>query len=179
MEERLQKILAGAGIASRRHSERLIAEGRVAVDGQVVTEMGTKVDPERHTITVDGRPVVAPKHVYLLLNKPRGYVTTRWDPHAARTVMELVRDVPVPVHPVGRLDKDTEGLLLLTNDGEFTHLLTHPRHQVPKVYVAHVKGYPDEEALQRLRTGVRLEGELTAPARVRVLFANETRAVLE
>lgn len=180
MEERLHKVLAAAGVASRREAERWIAAGRVAVDGQVVTEMGVKVDPERQRITVDGRPVSLPKRkVYVLLNKPKGFVTTRSDPYAPHTVMELVQEVPVPVHPVGRLDKETEGALLLTNDGDLTHLLTHPRYGVEKVYVAYVKGVPSEKALKRLRSGVRLEEGLTAPARVKVLHTNEEGAVLE
>lgn len=181
MEERLHKVLAGAGVASRRESERLIAAGRVCVDGRVVNEMGVKVDPERQAITVDGKPIQTDtKRVYVLLNKPKGFVTTRYDPHATRTVMDLLGDeVPGSVHPVGRLDKDTEGALLLTNDGAFTELLTHPRHAVPKLYQAHVTGIPDEKALERLRTGVRLEDGMTAPAKVRVIHAEGERAVLE
>ncbi|NLB96658.1 MAG: rRNA pseudouridine synthase [Armatimonadetes bacterium] len=180
MEERLHKVLAAAGVASRREAERLIAAGQVAVDGKTVTEMGVKVDPEKHAISVAGRPVTIPRRkTYVLLNKPGGYVTTRADPHAGRTVMDLLRDLDVPVHPVGRLDKDTEGALIVTNDGELTQLLTHPRHGVPKIYQAHVQGVPDEKALEALRTGVRLEDGLTAPAQVRLLYAGEDRAVLE
>lgn len=180
MEERLHKVLAAAGVASRREAERLIAAGHVRVDGKPVTQLGVKVDPERQRIEVDGRTVTVPRRkTYVLLNKPAGYVTTRADPHAPRTVMDLVSEVPVPVHPVGRLDKDTEGALILTNDGEFTQLLTHPRHEVPKLYQAHVRGVPDEKALERLRTGVRLEEGMTAPARVRVLHTEDDRAVLE
>jgi len=180
MEERLHKVLAAAGVASRREAERMIAAGQVAIDGETVTEMGVKVDPEKHAITVAGRPGAIPRRkTYVLLNKPGGYVTTRADPHAGRTVMDLLRDVDVPVHPVGRLDKDTEGALIVTNDGELTQLLTHPRHGVPKIYQAHVQGVPGEKALERLRTGIRLEEGMTAPAQVRVLFAGEDRAVLE
>lgn len=180
MEERLHKVLAAAGVASRREAEQLIAAGHVAVDGKTVTQMGVKVDPERQAITVDGRPVtLSHRRVYLLLNKPAGYVTTRADPHAARTVMDLVAELGVPVHPVGRLDRDTEGALILTNDGDLTQLLTHPRHAVPKIYQAHVQGVPGEKALERLRTGVRLEEGVTAPAQVRVLYAEAERSVLE
>ena len=180
MEERLHKVLAAAGVASRREAEQLIAAGHVAVDGKTVTQMGVKVDPERQAITVDGRPVtLSHRRVYLLLNKPAGYVTTRADPHAARTVMDLVAELGVPVHPVGRLDRDTEGALILTNDGDLTQLLTHPRHAVPKIYQAHVQGVPGEKALERLRTGVRLEEGVTAPAQVRVLYTEAERSVLE
>jgi len=180
MEERLHKVLAAAGVASRREAERLIAAGRVSVDGRAVTEMGVKVDPAQHAIAVDGRPISAPpRKVYVLLNKPKGFTTTRADPHAAHTVMELVDEVSAPVHPVGRLDKDTEGALILTNDGEFTQLLTHPRHGVPKIYQAHVEGIPGDKVLQRLRTGVRLADGMAAAAGVRVLDARDERAVLE
>ncbi|MBI3945791.1 MAG: rRNA pseudouridine synthase [Armatimonadetes bacterium] len=180
MEERLHKVLAAAGVASRREAERWIAAGRVAVDGRVITEMGVKVDPARQRILVDGWPVALPERmVYVLLNKPKGFVTTRSDPHARHTVMELMDEVAVPVHPVGRLDKDTEGALIFTNDGGFTNLLTHPRHEVEKVYVAHVKGVPGEKALERLRAGIRLEEGVTAPARVKVLHTDGEDAVLE
>src|SRR5438045_4069001 len=140
MLERLQKVLAGAGVASRRDAEALISSGRVQVDGLAVTTLGTKVDPERAVITVDGRPVATrPPALYLALHKPAGFDTTRGDPHATHTVMELVlpglearfgRGHPSVegLHPVGRLDRDSEGLLLLTNDGPFTQALTHPRH---------------------------------------------------
>ena len=180
MEERLHKVLAAVGVASRRESERLIAEGRVAVDGQTIIQMGVKVDPDRQSITLDGRPIgLAPKKVYVLLNKPKGYVTTRSDPHATHTVMELVSEVPVPIYPVGRLDRETEGVLILTNDGDFTQKMTHPRHEVSKMYQVHVEGVPDDESLELLRTGVRLEDGVTGPAYVRVLVAGGGRAVLE
>lgn len=146
-----------------------------------MTQPGTKVDPASARIDVDGREIrTEVPRVYLLLHKPRGFVTTRADPHAPHTVMELVlpglearfgRGHPAVegLHPVGRLDADTEGLLLMTNDGAFTHALTHPRHQVPKSYVAEVEGWPNREALARLRQGIPLDGRLTAPAEVRVL----------
>src|SRR4051812_32625315 len=177
---RLQKVLAAAGVASRREAETLIAGGRVTVDGQTVREPGTKVDPASAAVAVDGRPVpTGVRSLTLMLNKPRGYVTTRRDPHAPRTVLDLVvpalteraraGDWPQAaidgLHPVGRLDADTEGLLLLTNDGALTFALTHPGRQVPKVYVAEVRGVPAAEALERLRRGIDLEGRRTAPAR--------------
>jgi pseudouridine synthase len=178
---RLQKVLAAAGVASRREAEEWIAAGRVRVDGQVVTQPGTKVDPGSARIDVDGREIrTQVPHVYLLLYKPRGFVTTRADPHAPHTVMELVRPglearlgrghpAVEGLHPVGRLDADSEGLLLMTNDGAFTHALTHPRHQVRKTYVAEVDGLPDREALARLRQGILLDGRPTAKAAVRLL----------
>jgi pseudouridine synthase len=167
--ERLQKILAQAGIASRRHSEELIKAGRVSVNGQVVTQLGTQADPEVDQIVVDGRPVsLSTQRAYFLLNKPRGYLSTCYDPQGRKTVLELVPYAP-GLHPVGRLDKDTSGLLILTNDGEFTEALTHPRHGVAKTYVAEVKGRPNPGAIEKLRTGVRLEGGLTLPAQVEIL----------
>lgn len=164
--QRLQKILASAGIASRRHSEALIQAGRVSVNGLVVTELGAKADPAVDEIHVDGEPL--PREVgktYFALYKPTGYITSKSDPRNRRTVMMLAPEVP-GLHPVGRLDYDTSGLLLLTNDGEFTLGLTHPRYGVPKTYEAWVEGHPSERILQRLREGVRLEDGWTAPARV-------------
>lgn len=157
-------------MASRRHCEELIASGRVAVNGRVVTRLGSKADPDTDTITVDGRPVEkVVEKVYILLNKPVGYTSTRSDPHARRTVIELLGDVGACVYPVGRLDVDTSGLLILTNDGEFAHALTHPSHQVPRVYRAVVNGRLTASDLSRLAEGVELEDGVTAPAAVRLL----------
>ncbi|HZU04854.1 MAG TPA: pseudouridine synthase [Chloroflexota bacterium] len=156
MEQRLQKVLAHAGVASRRAAERLVVEGRVAVNGAVVRTLGTRVDPERDVLTVDGRPVrVDVRPVYVLLHKPRGVVSTARDERGRPTVLDLVR-VEQRVYPVGRLDADSEGLLLLTNDGELAYRLTHPRHAVPKEYHVLVRGQVSERALARLRAGVRL-----------------------
>jgi 23S rRNA pseudouridine2605 synthase len=156
MEQRLQKVLARAGVASRRAAERLVVEGRVAVNGAVVRTLGTRVDPERDVLTVDGRPVRVDVHpVYVLLHKPRGVVSTARDERGRPTVLDLVR-VEQRVYPVGRLDADSEGLLLLTNDGELAYRLTHPRHAVPKEYHVLVRGQVSERALARLRAGVRL-----------------------
>ncbi len=164
-EERLQRYLARAGVASRRASEQLITQGRVAVNGETVTALGTKVRPG-DAVTVDGRlAVVRDELVYYALNKPPGYVTTVSDPWGRPTVMRLVT-VPRRVFPVGRLDADSEGLLLLTNDGQLAFRLTHPRFGVDKEYQTLVRGSPSEEALQKLRRGVDLEGRKTAPARV-------------
>ena len=177
---RLQKWLARCGYGSRRACERLIAQGRVAINGAPAA-LGAKIDPTRDTITVDGKPVQPPqnKQVYLMLHKPRGYVTTRRDPHAPRTVMELLKDAPAPVFPVGRLDADSEGLLLFTNDGAFANRLTHPRYKLPKTYRVWVAGVPAEHALRQLREGVPLEDGMTAPAQVKRLRTERNRTLLE
>jgi pseudouridine synthase len=167
MQVRLQKILSQAGIASRRAAEKLIADGRVTVNGETVTTMGTKADLAADDVRVDGRRVKsAERPRYILLNKPAGYVSTRSDPQRRPTVIDLLRGVREYVYPVGRLDYDTEGLLLLTNDGDLASRLTHPRHGVERTYEAHVAGMPDEKALERLRTGIPLDGRRTLPADV-------------
>jgi len=165
--ERLQKILSQAGIASRRASEKLMLEGRVSVNGTTITELGTKADPAHDDIRVDGRRVKAPeRHRYLLLNKPRGYVTTRSDPQKRATVLDLMKGVREYIYPVGRLDYDSEGLLILTNDGDLAARLTHPRHGVARVYEARVLGEPDRHDVERLSKGVTVEGRRTEPAEV-------------
>lgn len=166
--QRLQKILSTAGVASRRLSEELIVQGRVSVNGKTVTELGTKADPSVDEIKVDGRRIkTEQRRRYLLLNKPRGYITSRSDPEGRPTVMDLMKAVKEYVYPVGRLDYDSEGLLILTNDGELAARLTHPRHEVEKVYEARVRGVPDERTLERLERGVTIDGRRTAPAKVR------------
>jgi len=166
--ERLQKILSAAGVASRRLSEELIVQGRVSVNGTTVTELGTKADPAVDEIKVDGRRIkTGQRRRYVLLNKPRGYITTRSDPEGRPTVMDLMKAVKEYIYPVGRLDYDSEGLLLLTNDGELAARLTHPRHEVEKVYEARVRGVPDDKALDRLARGVPIDGRRTAPAKIR------------
>ena len=168
--ERLQKILSQAGVASRRASEQLMLDGRVSVNGVTVRELGTKADPADDDIRVDGRRVkVAEHHRYLLLNKPRGYVTTRSDPQKRPTVIDLLRGVREYVYPVGRLDFDSEGLLLLTNDGDLAARLTHPRHGVARVYEARVLGVPDAHDLDRLARGLVVDGRRTGPAEVRLV----------
>jgi pseudouridine synthase len=167
---RLQKILSQAGVASRRAAEKLIEEGRVSVNGRTVREMGVKADPRADDIRVDGRRLRAPeRHRYILLNKPAGVVTTRSDPQRRQTVIDLLHGVREYVYPVGRLDYDSEGLLLLTNDGELAARLTHPRHEVERTYEAYVVGTPDPEAIDKLRRGIPLDGKRTMPAEVRLL----------
>lgn len=175
--ERLSRFLAYAGIVSRRHAEELIASGRVQVNGVTVTIQGTRIHPDTDSVLVDGKPVQASsKHVYLLLHKPIGYVSTVYDPQGRPTVLDLLPAElrALRVYPAGRLDIDTSGLLLLTNDGDFTLRLTHPRYSMQKHYHALVKGYPSESSLQALRSGVTIvedqgRNHITAPADVRVL----------
>ena len=164
---RLQKLLSAAGIASRRTAESLITEGRVTVNGAVVDTLGAKAVPDVDDVRVDDRRVkTVTRQRYILLNKPRGYVTTREDPEGRRTVMDLLGGVREYVYPVGRLDYDTEGLLLLTSDGDLAARLTHPRHEVARVYEAIIMGEPSDEALDELRRGIFLEGRRTAEAEV-------------
>jgi len=168
--ERLQKILSQAGIASRRASEQLMLDGRVTVNGATVRELGTKADASGDDIRVDGRRVkIVTRHRYLLLNKPRGYVTTRADEKHRPTVIDLLRGVSEYVYPVGRLDYESEGLLLLTNDGDLAARLTHPRHGVARVYEARVLGVPDERDLSRLSRGLVIDGRRTEAADITLL----------
>jgi pseudouridine synthase len=163
----LQKILAQAGYGSRRACEQLILQGRVRLNGQVVTQLGVQAVPQCDVIEVDGKRVqLSEEHTYILLHKPAGVVTTRRDAHAARTVMDLLQGVSAAVFPLGRLDADTTGALLLTDDGELAYRLTLPRYGVPKTYLVEVRGEVGEEALRRLREGVLLEDGMTAPAQV-------------
>jgi len=174
MSDRLQKLLATAGIASRRKSEELITAGRVTVNGKVVTELGTKADLSTDTITVDGKPLRASQRsIYLLLNKPKGYVTTTSDPEGRPTVMQLLGNLSTRVYPVGRLDYASEGLLLLTNDGALAQELTKAASHVPKTYLVKINGRPDESTLQRLRNGVTITLDdnrrvKTSPAKIRL-----------
>lgn len=178
--ERLQKVIAQAGIASRRHAEELISAGRVKVNGKIITELGTKVEVGKDKISVDGKPLAADtKKYYILLNKPKGYVTTMADPQGRNTVADLVKDIPARLHPIGRLDYETEGLLLMTNDGDLTYALTHPKHEIRKTYSARVEGVPKDEALEHLAGGVELEDGVTAPAEIGLVDIIDGNAVLE
>lgn len=179
-EERLQKYLAAMGVASRRACEQLIAEGRVQVNGETVTLPGTKITPGADTVAVDGRVLSqAPRLRYILLYKPVGYICSAADEKGRRTVLDLLAGVTERVYPVGRLDYDTSGVLLLTNDGELTNRLLHPSHEVEKTYLAQVEGEPDQKVLERLRKGVRLSDGLTAPAKVRRQRSRDGRFWLE
>jgi pseudouridine synthase len=164
---RLQKFLASAGVASRREAERLIQEGRVELNGSVVGDLGRRLDPRRDSVRVDGRRIrPVARRVYYLLFKPRGVITTAADPQGRPTVIDLLQDVRERVYPVGRLDWNSEGLLILTNDGDLAQRLTHPSNHVPKTYRVKVKGAVAEDILVRLRRGFVLDGRRTLPARV-------------
>jgi 23S rRNA pseudouridine2605 synthase len=173
--ERLQKIIAAGGVASRRKAEELIVARRVTVNGEVVAELGTKADPDRDTICVDGTPLQRRQPLlYFLLHKPKGYVTTVSDPQGRPTVMDLVSNIPERVYPIGRLDYASEGLLLMTNDGALAQKLTKAGSHVPKTYLVKVGGKPGEEALDRLRAGVTIELDdgrrvKTSPAKIRLV----------
>ena len=176
--ERLQKVLARAGVASRRKSEDLIRQGRVRVNGQIVTELGTKVDPAQDEIRVDGAPIqIGASRVYVMLNKPAGVLSAMRDRRGRKSLGDLVT-VPVRLYPVGRLDATSEGLILLTDDGELANLLTHPRYEHEKEYRVLVNGQPSEEALDTWRRGVMLDGKPTVPAEVEVLAAHHDSAEL-
>lgn len=178
---RLQKVLADAGVASRRASEEIIAQGRVSVNGRVVREQGQRVDPASDLILLDGQPLPQPEsaRTYIALNKPAGFVSTAQDTHGRPTVLDLVRERPERLYPVGRLDADTTGLLLLTNDGDLAYRLTHPRFHLPRTYKIRARGFVDREAASRLTEGVELEDGRTAPAEIRFLgFDSATRSTL-
>lgn len=173
MQVRLQKIISQAGVTSRRKAEDLIREGRVRINGKTVFELGTKADPDRDTIDVDGKRI-EPKQpkISVLLNKPDGYITSLRDPEGRPTVKKLVDNIPLRLYPVGRLDYHTEGLLILTNDGDLAQKIEHPTHALEKIYLAKVKGVPEENKINKLRNGIMLEGRKTLPAKIKVI---ETR----
>lgn len=174
MLERLQKIISAAGITSRRASEELILNGQVTVNGVVVTELGSKADPDKDVVAVNGKPLkVCEKRVYLLLNKPTGYITALKDSQGRQLVTDLLKDVPERVYPVGRLDYNTEGLLLLTNDGEWANCLMHPRHEIEKEYHVRVRGKVLDQQLKRMADGIELEEGKTAPAVVSLIKDGE------
>lgn len=178
--ERLQKIMARAGVASRRRSEELILHGHVRVDGRVVREMGLKVDPLVNEIEVSGK-VIKPQspREYIILNKPTGYITTVIDPYKRPTVMDLVGGPDIGLYPVGRLDQNTSGLLLFTNDGDLAFHLTHPKYKVAKVYEVMVRGTPSPDDIWKLRNGIMLENSKTRPAKVRIKERRERTTLME
>ena len=168
-EIRLQKFLADAGVASRRKAEEMILAGKVVVNGKRITDLGTKVDSEVDTVTCEGKPVKRnTNYIYIIMNKPAKYVTTVKDQFDRPSVISLLKKIKQRVYPVGRLDYDTTGLLILTNDGDLTHKLTHPSKEIPKTYIAKVKDVPTEEKLEQLRKGVTIDGKKMQPAKVSV-----------
>lgn len=176
---RLQKYLAECGVASRRKSEELIDAGKVRVNGQVAS-IGDKVNPKKDTVTVNGKKIIKQKnYTYILLHKPRGFITTMKDEMDRKCVAELIKDVPGRVFPVGRLDRDSEGMLLFTNDGEFANAMTHPTKHVPKTYRVTVRPSVSEEQVTALTTGIIIDDRKTAPAEVRIVTREENRVVLE
>lgn len=176
---RLQKFLAESGVASRRKSEELIADGKVKVNGKTAS-IGDKINPKKDTVTVNGKKIIKRKEfTYILLHKPRGFITTMNDEMDRKCVAELIKDAPVRVYPVGRLDRDSEGMLLFTNDGEFANAMTHPTKHVPKTYRVTVRPTITEDQITQLTTGIIIEDRKTAPAQVRVISKEEGRVVLE
>lgn len=174
MKERLQKIISAAGIASRRHAEEMITAGRVSVNGLVVKELGVKADSAKDVIRVNGNIIFAEKtNLYIALNKPAGYVTTLSDPQKRPTIVDLISDVTERVYPVGRLDYDSSGLLLLTNDGDFAQKIQHPRFQIPKVYRVKIQGRLSKEEFKKLNEGVSLPDGVFRPEQVRLEKTNE------
>jgi len=174
MKERLQKIISAAGVASRRHAEKLITAGRVSVNNVVVTELGIKADAQKDIIRMDGTTISVEKTmVYIALNKPAGYITTLDDPEKRPTVVDLLRDVPERVYPVGRLDYDSSGLLLLTNDGDFAQKMQHPRFQTPKVYRVKIQGRLNKDELKQLSRGVKLPDGIFKPENMQIEKFND------
>ena len=180
MAERLNRFLARAGVASRRASDQLIQTGKIEVNGAVVTHPGTRVDPDVDQVCVDGQLIqLVDQQTYVLLHKPPGYLVSAHDPHHAQTVYKLLKGIDARIFPVGRLDLDTSGVLLLTDDGDLTLRLTHPRYDVEKVYRATVRGHPDDKALETLAQGVTLEDGVSAPAQAKVVRKKGESAELE
>jgi len=174
MKERLQKIISAAGIASRRHAEKLITAGRVSIDGIVVKELGVKADAGKNIIRIDGKIISVEKtNLYIVLNKPAGFVTTMSDPQKRPTVVDLLGDVPERVYPVGRLDYDSSGLLLLTNDGDFAQKVQHPRFQLSKIYRVKIQGRLSKEELKKLSKGIKLSDCVFKPENIQVEKIND------
>ncbi len=170
MKERLQKVLAQAGICSRRQAEELILKGRVSVDGKIISEMGVKVDPARQNIMLDGKAVgSSSKKTYVLLNKPKGYITSMNDPQGRPIVTSLLKGIKQRLYPVGRLDLDTEGALILTNDGDISQKILHPSYEIKKTYLAIIKGKISKQKITSLEEGIDLDGEKTWPAKIKLI----------
>jgi 23S rRNA pseudouridine2605 synthase len=176
---RLQKILADAGIASRRASEQIILAGRVTVNGEVIKKLGAKIEPGRDLVEVDGRAIRPRRKIYVALNKPRGYISTRSDPEKRQTIADLLPKEWSHLYSVGRLDRDSEGLIFLTNDGEFSLRLSHPRYGTRKIYRVTVAGRVEPEVVERCLAGIKHEGELLRANRARIVSANNTQSIVE
>lgn len=178
--ERLQKFMSRHGIASRRVCEEIIASGKVKVNGKLINTPGYIVNPDKDKVAVDGQTLgTAEKSVYIIMNKPRGYISTASDPQGRKIVSDLLQGVMERVYPIGRLDADSEGLLLLTNDGDLTYFLTHPGHKVPKTYKVRVKGIPKQQDLEKLSSGIMLDDGITAPAKINFIEEREGNALYE
>lgn len=168
---RINKYIASAGIASRRKAENLVSEGRIKVNGQIIYDLGYQVNEDKDIVEYDGKKIDinSEKLVYILLNKPEGYITSSKDQFGRKDVMDLVTDIKERIYPVGRLDYETSGLLLMTNDGDLTYKITHPKHEITKTYIASVKGIPTSEELERFENGLEIEDYVTSKAKIRVL----------
>lgn len=173
MEERLQKYLAACGVASRRKAEILITEGHVSVNGKIVIQMGTCINPEIDVVSVDGKPVGREEHIYIMLNKPVGYLSSCGDERGRKTVLDIITGLDVRLYPVGRLDYDSSGLLLMTNDGDFSWLMTHPSHEIDKIYEVVIHGSPDSEKVKMLEEGIIVQGKKTSSAQLRLISSGE------
>lgn len=175
--ERLQKVMAHAGIASRRKSEEFIRHGEVKVNGKLITEPGYKVDPEQDKILVRGEDISLETKVYILLNKPAGYISTVDDPQNRKTVLDIIPNISQRIYPVGRLDRDSRGLLLLTNDGDLTYKLTHPSHEIQKTYLVEIKDRIKQNKINKLEQGIELEDGLTSPAKAKILKSGDNNSI--
>lgn len=180
MECRLQKYLAECGVASRRKAEELILSGKIKVNGEVVIELGTKVNPSRDKVMYNNKLVKLEKNkVYILLNKPSGYISAAKDQFENPSILHLVKDINVRLYPVGRLDKDTTGAIILTNDGDFSYRLTHPKHEISKTYIAEVEGIPTAEEMRTFAKGVYIDGKKTYPAKIRIVKEIKKNSIVE
>ena len=180
MECRLQKYLAECGVASRRKAEELILAGKVKINGEVVTELGTKINPSRDKVMYNNQIVkVEKRKVYILLDKPAGYISAAKDQFDNPSILHLVKDIKVRLYPVGRLDKDTTGAIILTNDGDFSYKLTHPKHEVSKTYIAEVEGVPTAEEMRTFAKGVYIDGKKTYPAKIRIVKETKKNSIVE
>ncbi|WP_156456328.1 pseudouridine synthase [Abyssisolibacter fermentans] len=176
---RLQKYLALCGVASRRKSEKLILEGKIKVNGEIITTLGFKINPEKDSVMVNDKKIAYEQNIYIMLNKPVKYITSASDQFNRPTVLDLVKLIDTRIYPVGRLDYHTSGLILLTNDGELTYKLTHPKHNIWKKYIAKVKGIPTELEMKKFKTGLKIENYTTARAKIKILDVAEKNSELE